>query len=110
MDPQFHTREEARAKLTAKIADQENIRDDPKRFSTYDPQAIIDDAEFRLRWIDCAPDEANHQTAILMDKDGVPLGGNYDENLGPCKGLREARASRGRHPLGGQAAKFSVIA
>lgn len=103
-DPHEHApivtdRETARAKLTAKIASQQRLLADPHAFATIDPNYIIADAEFRLRWIDCAPEGANHCLAPMQDKRGVPMGGVFNENVGPCKNLREARIARGRHPF-----------
>ena len=77
--PIFKTREEAREILTAKIASCRRQMDDPRAFSTTPPQYLIRDAEWRLRWIDCAPEGANHQCAPLQDKNGVPCGGTYNE-------------------------------
>jgi hypothetical protein len=105
-DPIFKTREEARVLLTEKL---ERERDFLARlymgenlFSTFDPRWIIEDAEWRLRWIDCAPEGANHQCAPLQDKQGVPMGGVVHENLGAPKNIRELRLARGRHPLTGR--------
>lgn len=91
-------REEARKLLTDKIVYEQKILDQ-KLFSTYDPRWIIEDAKFRLRWIDCAPEGANHLCAPLQDKNGVPMGGNYNENVGPGQNLREARKARGLNPF-----------
>lgn len=110
--PQYHSREDARERLTAKVADQSRLlarltaeRELPPQlrttFTTLDPAYIIADAEWRLRWIDCAPEGANHQLAPGQDKDGVPMGGNYREDVGPCQALREARAARGLCPFSG---------
>lgn len=99
--PVLHKREEARVALVAKIEQERRLLADPLGFSTIDPNYIIADAEWRLRWIDCAPDSANHCVAPLQDKRGVPMGGVHNENLGPCKALREARVARGLHPISG---------
>jgi hypothetical protein len=101
--PIFKTREEARAILTTKIENQRRAAADPRSFATTPPAYLIRDAEWRLRWIDCAPEGANHQCAPLQDKNGVPCGGNYDENVGPGQALREARVRHGRNPFSGQA-------
>lgn len=100
----FIDRETARRSLTDKVAHYTRAMSDPRHFSTVDPAFIRDDAAFRLRWIDCAPDGANHQTAPLADKRGTPMGYAIDENVGACQTLRAARARRGRHPLTGLAA------
>lgn len=102
---QFTDRETARERLTTKLAGQRKILADFEKyppgdhrrpFTYIDPQFLIDDAEFRLRWIDCAPEGANHITAPLQDKDGVPCGGNVREDVGPGKALRAAYAKRGK--------------
>ena len=110
-EPVIHRdREEARAKLLAKLESQRRIRDqiaDPsiplyaKPFTTYPPELIIADAEWRLRWIDCAPEGANYILAPMQDKAGVPCGGVFSELVGPGKALREAYAARGLHPICG---------
>jgi hypothetical protein len=108
----FTEREDARAKLTEKIADQTRLRDAieaeshllpqlRRTFTTIDPNYLIADAEWRLRWIDCAPEGANHIVAPMQDKNGVPMGGVYDENVGPCQALRDARSARGLNPFSG---------
>lgn len=99
--PITKTREEARAILTTKIESERRALADPRSFSTTPPAYLIADAEWRLRWIDCAPEGANHQCAPLQDKRGVPMGGVYDENVGPNEALRNARIARGRHPISG---------
>jgi len=96
-------REAARRYLVAKIAGQRRIIADPRAFTSYDPAWIIADAEQRLRWLDCAPEGARFCLAPFQDKNGVPMGSAWRENLGPCKALREAYAARGFHPLGGAA-------
>lgn len=95
-------REQARATLLTKVescrvheADQLLPAYARKHFCTYDPKAMREDAEFRLRWLDCAPEGARFVTAPLMDKQGTPLGMNNDENIGPGKAMREAYARRG---------------
>lgn len=93
------TRDEARSALVSKIAREHKHLADPRAFSTIDPNYLIRDAEFRLRWIDCAPEGARYCVAPLQDKNGVPMGGTWSENLGACKALREARTARGLHPL-----------
>lgn len=92
----FIPREEARRVLTAKVAMYRHFADDPKHFATMPDEFILADAEFRLRWIDCAPEGANHQTAPMMDKTGRPMGMAFDENIGPGRALREAHARKGR--------------
>jgi hypothetical protein len=88
--PRFIDRESARKTLEKKVAAYTKAIDDPNHFSTVDPRFILDDAVFRLRWIDCAPEGANHQTAPLADKTGTPMGGVFDENVGPGRAMREA--------------------
>lgn len=97
--PRFTDRETARKTLTAKVVDYTRAVSDPKHFSTTDPQFILDDAVWRLRWIDCAPNGANHLTAPLQDKTGTPTGSVFSENFGPCQNLRNARIKRGLHPF-----------
>lgn len=94
-------REQARNYLRAKIERQYRQLADPLGFSTIDPHWIIEDAEWRLRWLDCAPEGANFILAPLQDKHGVPMGGQDNENLGPSKNVREIRAARGRNPITG---------
>jgi hypothetical protein len=103
-EPVHHDREAAREALTRKIAGERKLLADPQGFSTIDPNWLIADAEWRLRWIDCAPDGANHIVAPLQDKAGVPMGTARNENVGPGRALREARAARGLHPIAGAAA------
>lgn len=114
-DPIFTDRETAREKLTAKLEREQRllakIEEERKlpascrtTFTTFSPNWIIEDAEWRLRWLDCAPEGANHQLAPLQDKNGVPMGGVYNENVGPGEALRNARAAHGRNPLSGAAA------
>lgn len=109
-EPRLTDRETAREKLVAKVEDQTRLRDqiaDPtiplhrKPFTTIDPQYLIDDAEWRLRWIDCAPEGANHLLAPMQDKQGVPMGTAWNENVGPNEALRNARAARGLNPFSG---------
>lgn len=103
----IHTdRESARAQLQVKIAHQRKSLADPQPFSTIDPNYLIADAEWRLRWIDCAPEGANHLIAPMQDKSGVPMGCNWNENVGPCAALREARIARGLNPFSGQPQGF----
>jgi hypothetical protein len=97
-DARFTDRETARELLTQKIARERRLLADPRGFSTIDPHWIIEDAEWRLRWLDCAPDGANHICAPLQDKRGVPMGGVHNENVGPCQATRDARAARGLTP------------
>lgn len=104
MNPQYNDRETARAFLTATIERQRRILADPRAFTNIDPNYLIEVAEFRLRWIDCAPEGANHLLAPMQDKRGVPMGGVHDENVGPGQALREARAKRGLNPFVGLAA------
>jgi hypothetical protein len=99
--PIYTDREMARAYLEDKIERERRLLADPRGFSTIDPHYLIEDAEWRLRWIDCAPDGANHILAPFQDKRGVPMGGVENENLGANQELRAARAARGRHPLSG---------
>lgn len=82
----YRDREAARVILRQKL-------DAPRpEFSTYDPDFIRDDAAFRLRWIDCAPEGANHQTAPFQDKTGTPMGGTFYETVEcPPKSVRERR-------------------
>jgi hypothetical protein len=70
-------------------------------FSSVDPNYLIEDAEFRLRWIDCAPEGANHLIAPMQDKHGVPCGTAWREDVGPNRALRDARAQRGLNPFSG---------
>lgn len=99
--PIFTDRETARRTLIEKIAAALRQLADPRGFSTFSPHWLIEDAEWRLRWIDCAPEGANHQCAPLQDKHGVPMGGIYNENIGPNQALRAARAAHGLNPNGG---------
>ena len=94
-------REAARVALLAKIDHLTRSLTDPKSFATIDPNYLIEDAAFRLRWIDCAPAGARHCVAPLQDKNGVPMGAAWNENVGPCEELRKARAARGLHPFAG---------
>lgn len=94
-------RETAREILFQKIAYERKRLADPRAFSTFNPNWVIEDAEWRLRWIDCAPDGARHGIAPLMDKRGIPCGGFNDENVGPCQALRDARLALGRNPFSG---------
>jgi hypothetical protein len=111
-EPIFTGREDARELLTAKLdrerqflaaweAEKHLPASLRRHFTTIDPRVIIKDAEWRLRWIDCAPDGANHQCAPMQDKRGVPCGTTWNENVGPGLALREARAARGLNPLSG---------
>lgn len=99
--PIYNDRETARAKLVTKIESLERQIADPHAFATIDPHYLIADAKHRLRWLDCAPEGANHCIAPLQDKRGVPMGTARDENVGPCEALRNARARRGINPFGG---------
>lgn len=110
--PRHCDREYARRALTEKIAGQTRLRDAieaerellpsmRRTFTTIDPTYLIEDAEWRLRWIDCAPAGANHLLAPMQDKRGVPLGTHFNENVGPCQALRDAYAARGLCPFGG---------
>jgi hypothetical protein len=97
----IHTdRETARVKLMAKIADTKRGIEN-KSFSTYPLDALLADAEFRLRYLDCAPEGANHLLAPLQDKRGVPMGNAWNENIGPGVHLRNARVARGLNPFSG---------
>jgi hypothetical protein len=100
--PRFTDREKARERLTVKIADERRRLADPLGFSTVDPIYLIVDAEWRLRWLDCAPEGANHIVAPMQDKRGVPMGDCWNENVGPCAALRDARRARGLDPFSGQ--------
>lgn len=97
MQARILSREEAREILTRKVAAK------PPDFSTYPWDAIVEDARWKLRWIDCAPDGARHQAAPMQDKQGVPCGDCWDENVGPGQALREARIRRGLNPFSGSA-------
>ena len=99
--PVIHTdREYARDYLARKVASQQAALLDPASFSTFSPRTLIEDAEWRLRWIDCAPDSGvNFILAPLQDKRGVPCGGAWSENVGACKEVREARVRLGRDPI-----------
>lgn len=110
--PRHLTREEARKLLIDKVDHQTRLLQRMeaeahlpaalrREFSTVDPRVLIEDAEWRLRWIDCAPEGARHGAAPMQDKRGVPMGGVYDENVGPNQALRAARAARGLCPFGG---------
>lgn len=83
------TREQARQYLTAKLA------------RTEDGYGTVADAEWRLRWLDCAPEGAWHCVAPLQDKRGVPCGEATREQVGDGLALRQARAKRGRHQHSG---------
>jgi hypothetical protein len=85
-------RESARESLTKKAAKcRRDLATTPRPFSTVDPAVILADAEWRLRWIDCAPAGANHQIAPMQDKRGVPMGGVFYESVeAGSKALREA--------------------
>lgn len=93
--PIYIDRETARETLTRKVNAPAPI------FATIDPDYLREDAAFRLRWIDCAPEGAWHLPAPLMDKTGTPMGTAWSENVGPCQALRDARAARGLNPLSG---------
>lgn len=94
-------RETARVKLAQKIESQRKALEDKFLFTTIDPNYLIADAEHRLRWIDCAPEGANHLMAPMQGKDGIPMSGNMNENVGACKALRDARSARGLDPNSG---------
>ncbi len=110
--PQINTdREEAREMLLSKVERYTRVAAliaDPsiplhrKPFSTHDAGQIAADAEWRLRWIDCAPEGANFLLAPLQDKRGVPCGDAYREDVGPGEALRNARAARGLCPFSGR--------
>jgi hypothetical protein len=97
-DRRFSDREQARAYLIEKIEAERRLLADPRGFSTFDPNWIIEDAEFRLRWLDCAPAGAKFCGAPLQDKHGVPCGGNSNENVGPNQTIRAWRANKGFTP------------
>jgi hypothetical protein len=101
-EPVYTSREDARRMLAAKIERARRHLADPRAFATIDPHYIIADAEWRLRWLACAPDGANHCVAPLQDKRGVPMGTAWDENVGPSQALRDARAARGLNPFSGR--------
>lgn len=113
LEPVIHRdREEARAKLLEKVASQTRIAEAMERerhlpaalrrtFTTIEPAYLINDAIWRLRWIDCAPEGANFLLAPMQDKRGVPMGTAHSELVGPCQAVREARAARGLHPVAG---------
>jgi hypothetical protein len=112
MDPIFTDRETARLKLALKADSQRRLAAQieaekhlpagcRRTFVTISPVYLAEDAEFRLRWIDCAPEGANHLLAPLQGKDGVPMSGVSYEAVGPGPALREARLKHGRHPLSG---------
>src|SRR5262245_6168042 len=94
--PVERDRESARLILHAKVTAP------PPLFSTIDPAIITADAEWRLRWIDCAPEGARHGVAPMQDKQGVPCGTCFSENMGPTRDLRDARIRHGLHPISGQ--------
>jgi len=94
-EPRFHDREQAREYRLKEIA-----RPDPI-FSTYPPEWIKDFHRQAMRWIDCAPEGANHLLAPLQGKDGRPCNAfENGENLGPNKAVRKIRAERGLNPFG----------
>lgn len=104
-------REAVRLALLDKVERYARVRDqiaDPtiplhrKPFITHDPGELVSDAEWRLRWIDCAPEGANFLLAPLQDKRGVPCGDAYREDVGPGIALREARSRRGLCPFSGR--------
>lgn len=101
-------REEARAYLLKKVADAKRAMADPRHFSTYPVSEILRDAEWRLRWIDCAPEGARFGLAPLQDKNGIPCGGTWNENVGPNQAMREARLAHGRNPFGGDGYIFQT--
>jgi hypothetical protein len=113
MSPVIHNREEAREILQEKIASQTRLRNKIEQerslspqfrttFTTIDPSYLIDDAEWKLRWIDCGPDSANYLVAPMQDKMGIPCGTCWSENVGPNEALRQARINYGLNPFSGQ--------
>ena len=95
-EPRFTDRETAREYRKQEIA-----RPDPI-FSTYDPEWIRGFHKEALKWIDCAPEGANHILAPLQGKDGRPCNvWENNENIGPNRAMREARAVRGLNPFNG---------
>lgn len=107
--PQHITRDDARERLVAKVENYRRAVADPRHFATVDPQIILDDAEWRLRWLDCAPDGANHQLAPMQDKTGTPMGMAFGENVGPCRALRDAIERRtGRSWIAAKIAQHNV--
>ena len=80
-----HTsREDARERLTRTATEHRDMAekmrtmspyDHRRPFCTYDPDQLADYAEWCLRWIDCAPEGANHLIAPLQGWDGTPMGG-----------------------------------
>ena len=99
--PPSKTREEARQYLAQKIVFESKCLEDPRCFATTSPYYIIEDAVWRLRWIDCAPEGAYFKLAPLQDKRGIPMGDAWHENIGPGRALREARIRHGLNPFGG---------
>jgi len=80
----------------------EEIRRPYPVFSTYPPNWIKAFHIFAMWWIDCAPEGANHLLAPLQGKSGIPNDSiNDNENIGPNKALRKARAKRGLNPFNG---------
>lgn len=116
--PQFTDREAARELLTKKVASmQKHLADlelyrpgDHRRpFMTMDPNWLLEDAEFRLRWIDCAPEGANHICAPLQGKSGIPMDtANDHELIGPGAALRRAYARRGKDWMATQLAVYEA--
>lgn len=84
------------------ILSQNDCLFDPHCFSTIDPNYLIRFAVENLRWIDCAPEGASFIVAPMMDKQGTPMGGKNNENLGPNQALRQARMNRNLHPISGK--------
>jgi len=62
-----YDRDAVREYLTEKIAGQRRTLADPHSFTTVDPNFIIADAQWRLRWLDCAPAGARYGAAPLQD-------------------------------------------
>lgn len=84
----FTSREQAREYLTAEVARQLRQLADPNDFCTYDRNWLLAYQRRLLRWLNCAPEGANHLVAPLQGRYGVPCGerGSYD--VGPSEGMR----------------------
>lgn len=96
-----YDRESVRAYYLARIESARRGKE-ARDFCTWDFDEQVSWYEWRLRWLDCAPDGAHFTTAPLQGKSGIPLDGNHDcENVGPNKAVREARIRHGVHPLMG---------
>jgi hypothetical protein len=107
----FTGREDAREKLERHLASQRRLlaeiereRDLPaharKAFTTTDPNWLIGYFEHCLRWIDCAPDGANHLVAPMQGRYGVPLGAQLNYGVGPGEAMRRATERHHRERTG----------